>query len=227
MALDDVLRRNRNLIGSVMPIEINSGNALVFDFTANNREILKVFGRVQDFDKYVKKEIRDSSAVAGIGRYAEERVVYSKFPLFTGGEEPRTLHLGIDIFLPSGTRIFCPLPAILHSFCNNNKQGDYGPTIILEHALGGVTFYTLYGHLSLESLEGKVEGMKIEKGGAIGEIGSDEVNGRWPEHLHFQIISDMSGMKGDFPGVAKKSEARKYLELCPNPNLILNIPGLP
>jgi hypothetical protein len=53
-------------------------------------------------------------------------------------------------------------------------------------------------------------------------------NGQWPPHLHFQIVVDMEipiaiGRKGDYPGVCKLSEKEKYLNNCPNPDLILQM----
>jgi murein DD-endopeptidase MepM/ murein hydrolase activator NlpD len=42
----------------------------------------------------------------------------------------------------------------VHSFNYNTGLGDYGPTIILEHKIEDHKFYTLYGHLSLESIDG-------------------------------------------------------------------------
>ena len=48
-------------------------------------------------------------------------------------------------------------------------------------------------------------------------------NGGWPAHLHFQIIGDLMGFIGDFPGVAKQSEIEEWLERCPDPNLILGM----
>ena len=128
--------------------------------------------------------------------------------------------------LPAGSEIYSPLQAKVHSFQDNNHLLDYGPTIILEHELDGVVFYTLYGHLSRTSLTGLEAGKEIEKGQKIAELGTSNENGQWPPHLHFEIISDMLGKQGDFAGVAKVSEKEYYLNLCPNPNLILNLPNL-
>jgi len=161
----------------------------------------------------------------GIGRYAEDRVIYRRSQLFTEGEA-RSLHLGIDLWLRPGEIIFAPLDAVVHSYQNNAGFGDYGPTIILEHVLDGVNFYTLYGHLSMESLTDLNIGKTIKKGDKIATVGTYEVNGNWPAHVHFEIISDLLGKSGDFPGVAKPSERENYLELCLDPNLLLNIPKL-
>ena len=97
---------------------------------------------------------------------------------------------------------------------------------MLEHELEGIPFYTLYGHLSLASLDGLYEGREISQGTQLAEIGDEAVNGSWPPHLHFQVIRDMGGYRGDFPGVCKPSERAAYLQRCPDANLILGIKQL-
>jgi len=138
-------------------------------------------------------------------------------------EEPRRLHLGIDIWGPAGTKIFSPLDGLVHSFAFNNKDSDYGATLILVHSLGGIGFYTLYGHLSLNSIRNLQEGRHIRQGEVIGEFGMRFENGNWPPHLHFQLIRDMQGWKGDYPGVCKFTEKTKWLDNCPDPDLILQL----
>jgi hypothetical protein len=51
-----------------------------------------------------------------------------------------------------------PMNGLVHSFAFNNRLGDYGATIILVHQLIGKSFYTLYGHLSLNSIKNISEG---------------------------------------------------------------------
>jgi murein DD-endopeptidase MepM/ murein hydrolase activator NlpD len=75
----------------------------------------------------------------------------------------------------------------------------------------------------LESLDYLHVGKVFIKGEVIGTIGDNKINGGWPPHLHFQIISDMLDKKGDYPGVCSLVDRQRFLELCPNPNLILNI----
>src|SRR5207247_6541891 len=89
---------------------------------------------------------------------------------------------------------------------------------------GRVKFFTLYGHLSEDSLEGLYAGKLIKRGDRIASIGAPPTNGGWPPHLHFQIICDMLSKQGDFPGVAPASQRAVWLSICPNPNLILGIP---
>jgi 4-aminobutyrate aminotransferase-like enzyme/Ser/Thr protein kinase RdoA (MazF antagonist) len=97
-----------------------------------------------------------------------------------------------------------------------------------DSAVGGrsssVKFYTLYGHLTRESLKHLKLGQKIKRGQKFAAIGSAKVNGNWTPHLHFQIMVDTLGLDTDFPGVALPSQREVWLSLCPDPNLILNIP---
>ncbi len=58
-------------------------------------------------------------------------------------------------------------------------------------------------------------------------IGDSTINGHWPPHLHFQVITDLLGCSGNFPGVCTARDRAVWLDLCPDPNLILGIPNLP
>ena len=220
MNLTETLQRKREQIGRIFNLP-NAQNFFIFDFSASNKELQTMdMENAFQADQYVKKILRENSADVGIGKYAEDRVIYKHSPLFGTA---RTIHLGMDSFLPAGTPVLSPLPATVHSFQNNKGIGDYGPTIILQHSLDGITFFTLYGHLSLNSLNNKSAGQKIAQGEVIGEIGTTDINGNWPEHVHFQIIADMLGKDGDFPGVCSKQDREFYLNNCPNPNLILKL----
>jgi very-short-patch-repair endonuclease len=139
------------------------------------------------------------------------------------GAEPRRLHLGIDIWGKPYTKVMAPWDGIVHSFAFNNAFGDYGATIILTHNLEGQTFHTLYGHLSLNSIKNIQEGDVVRKGDVFCEFGIPFENGQWPPHLHFQLIVDMEGKKGDYPGVCKYSERQRYLDNCPDPDLVLGM----
>jgi very-short-patch-repair endonuclease len=135
----------------------------------------------------------------------------------------RSLHLGIDIWGKPYTKVIAPLNGIVHSFAFNNAFGDYGATIILTHNLDGESFHTLYGHLSLNSIKNIQEGDVVRKGDVIAEFGIPFENGQWPPHLHFQIIKDLQGMKGDYPGVCAVSEKEFYLNNCPDADLIVGM----
>lgn len=179
-----------------------------------------------DVTNLLNEVLAQSGATYGIGGYGEKRGWYARGEQFSQGEEVRSIHLGIDIWAPPGTPVYSPYDAVVHSVKDNALFGDYGPTIILQHELDGETFYTLYGHLSRESLEGKAAGLKIPAGAEIATLGAPPINGDWPPHLHFQVMLDMLGKVGDYPGVAAESQRDLFLALCPDPNLILRSPLL-
>jgi murein DD-endopeptidase MepM/ murein hydrolase activator NlpD len=159
------------------------------------------------------------------GGYGENRAIYDT-PIFNPpGQTPRTLHLGLDVFATAGTPVHCPLDGQVHSFQVNNSAKDYGPTIILEHSPApDLTFYTLYGHLSEDSLSGLATGQEIKAADTLGRLGDNDVNGGWAPHLHFQIMLDMLGKSGDFPGVCGIDEKETWLALCPDPRPLAGLP---
>jgi len=106
------------------------------------------------------------------GGYMEDRSIYDSPVFASGDQEPRTLHLGIDVFAAAGAPVFSPLEGLVHSFQVNGGELDYGPTIILEHSpTPDLTFWTLYGHLSEDSLLGLEEGDPISAGETLAELG--------------------------------------------------------
>lgn len=207
----------------VLPKTFHGATHWLFDLTASNEALTPELLRSESaFCNYISESMAQAGAVLGIGAYAEDRVIYRKSEVFSG-VEARSLHLGIDLWAPAGTPVYAPLDGTLHSFANNAASGDYGPTIILEHRFAGQLFYTLYGHLSLPSLQNLKVGMSIAAGQPLGSLGAWHENVHWPPHLHFQIIRDLEGRSGDFPGVCAPSESNKWLVLCPNPNLLLRL----
>ena len=173
-------------------------------------------------------QLENAAAQVGIGQYDEARLLYTT-PAFATGDkltdEHRTIHLGSDLFAKPGTPIYAPLKGQVYAFQNNAAAQDYGPVIVLEHRTADNTpFYTVYGHLSEASLEGLSKGKKIAAGDHLGEIGTAQVNGGWTPHLHFQIITDLLDLDGDFPGVCQASQRDLWKAFSPDPNLILRIP---
>src|SRR5262249_16187671 len=93
-----------------------------------------------------------------VGRYDEPRLLYQSEAFATGSRitaERRSVHLGLDLFAEVGTPVFAPIDGVVHAFADNNAPFDYGPVIVLRHQTDdGTPFFTLYGHLSRESLSG-------------------------------------------------------------------------
>ncbi len=177
------------------------------------------------FEGYIKEYLKENNSKVAYGGYNEVRGIYKRSTHFNqqDSETERNIHLGIDIWCDAGTEILSPLDGKIHSFKNNNNYGDYGPTIILEHMNNEVTFYTLYGHLTIDSLSNLKVGQNVCAGDSIAHLGDASVNGDYAPHLHFQIIKDMQGNVGDYPGVSSKRDLDFYLQNCPDPNFLLKI----
>ena len=216
--------------GTFAPVvDADFERSIVFDLSVGSAE----FGdpdELADTDAFTAKifmRMKATGVRVGIGRYNEARLLYTSDVFKSNDGERRTIHIGIDLFMKAGSPVFAPLDGVIHSFANNAAPLDYGPAIIVEHEeeRGRVRFFTLYGHLSEDSLEGLHPGKRVKRGDRIASIGAPPANGGWPPHLHFQIICDMLGKLGDFAGVAPASQRDVWLSICPDPNLILGIPG--
>jgi 4-aminobutyrate aminotransferase-like enzyme/Ser/Thr protein kinase RdoA (MazF antagonist) len=230
-AVIDWLRSQNRKFGSVISPDLRQAERTVFDLSIGSLWLGEEAGRspVEAMKNKIEGWRMKSPNGTGIGRYNEARLVYTSGLFQPKGEshgEARTIHLGLDVFIPPGSMVKAPLNGEVHSFKNNQGKLDYGPTIILRHRLegGDMEFFTLYGHLAASSLNGLYPGKSIKKGETFGHIGDCNENGGWPPHLHFQLITDMLDYRGDYPGVARPGERAVWLSLCPDPNLVTGIP---
>ncbi len=230
-ALAAWLTHNRATFGRLVEPDLDA--ALLFDLSVGSLEL----GNVADFatpEKLTRRlfdRLSAANAPLGLGRYNEARPFYHH-NLFkregNDGPEWRTVHLGVDLFMAPGSPVFAPLPGVIHSLKNNAGPMDYGPTLVLQHTpADGPTFFTFYGHLSLDSLEQWSAGDPVEQDACLGRVGDITINGGWPPHLHFQISTDMLDYQSDFPGLAAPSQRELWLSLCPDPGLMLNLPPHP
>ncbi|MCX8020086.1 MAG: peptidoglycan DD-metalloendopeptidase family protein [Chitinophagaceae bacterium] len=222
--LIEALLKHQKTFNKVVPYR-TACDLCPLDLSENNTELTEeVFSSPQKFSEYIFKKIRAAGAVFGFGGYGELRKVYCFSPVFDGkgqDDEPRRFHLGIDIWGKAGTEVMAPLDGIVHSFADNHRMGDYGPTIILQHQMDEFVFYTLYGHLSRSSLFALKKGNVIRGGQVFARLGAIEENVGWPPHLHFQIICNTGNYKGDYPGVCKFSEREQWMMNSPDADLIL------
>ncbi|WP_426063086.1 peptidoglycan DD-metalloendopeptidase family protein [Flavobacterium sp. DSP2-3-1] len=177
-----------------------------------------------DFEKYIESYLTENDAKVAYGGYNEIRNLYQRSEIFNDSKtEERNIHIGLDLWIKAGTPVLAAIDGFIHSFNYNTGVGDYGPTIILEHKIEDHKFYTLYGHLSLESISDIKIGDVYEKGQQIATLGDAAVNGDYAPHLHFQIIKEISNTFGDYPGVCSENNLKHYLENCPDPNILLKI----
>ncbi len=224
LQLAEILGRHSETFHPVVHFDPAKDRLFLFDFTEANRDLSP--GQISDtelFAQYINLKLKENDCRYGIGGYAEHRTLYARSRHFDTKEEPRRLHLGIDIWGAAGTPVMAPLDGVVHSFAFNNNDSDYGATIIISHQLDNCSFHSLYGHLSLNSIKNLREGTRISRGDVFTEFGMRFENGNWPPHLHFQVIIDMQDWNGDYPGVCKFSEKDSWLENCPNPDAILQL----
>lgn len=224
--LTEILKQHQGTFHPVVPFDPQTDRLLPLDFTAANTQLTdEILNDNNRFIQYINQQLSNAGARYGIGGYGEHRTIYSRSEVFDNSNcsEPRRLHLGTDIWGAPNTKVMAPLDGIVHSFGFHPELGNYGAVIILSHQLEGASFYTLYGHLSLGSIQNLTEGKRIGQGDVFAEFGIPQENGWWPPHLHFQVMQDMQGWKGDYPGVCAFSEREAWLQNCLNPDLILDL----
>jgi len=204
---------------------ISYNDYVSLDLSTSNPKLQNInVSSSKDLEMFIWHHTKKNNAKVAYGGYLEVRDIYNRSSYFNNQDvDKRNIHLGLDLWIASGTPVFAPLDGKIHSFNNNENYGDYGPTIILEHNFEAVTFYTLYGHLNLESIAQLSIGAMIKKGDQIATLGTAAVNGDYPPHLHFQIIKDIQHYKGDYPGVCAEKDLEFYKYNCPNPNLLLKL----
>lgn len=215
--LEHTLLRHRPAFHPIIE-SLRPDNLITLDLTANNASLATVdLTDTAAFDRWVQQQRQGK---IGIGGYLEDRVVYRRSNHYAGAE-PRSLHLGLDLWTEAGTSVHAPLPGTVHALADNQGFGNYGPTVILKHQLDDQTFYTLYGHLSRALLAALRVGQPIAAGAVVGEIGPYPENGDWPPHLHLQLITDLAAGQSDYPGVVAPAQRATYAALCPNPETLL------
>jgi murein DD-endopeptidase MepM/ murein hydrolase activator NlpD len=209
----------------VIENSISCSQYVPIDLSISNLDLSKIdMENAFDYETYIESILQKNNAKVAFGGYNEVRNLYQSSHLFNDdGKEERNIHIGMDLWIKAGTPVLAALDGIVHSFDYNAGKGNYGPTIILEHSIENHIFYTLYGHLSMESIAEIEIGTVFQKAQQIGVLGKPTENGGYSPHLHFQIIKKIEDFFGDYPGVCSKNDLDYYLENCPNPNLLLKI----
>ncbi|MFH6967312.1 peptidoglycan DD-metalloendopeptidase family protein [Flavobacterium sp. FlaQc-28] len=204
---------------------IDFSKYLLLDLSSTNTELVESKPEsAADFERFITGYLKRNNAEVAYGGYIEGRSLYRRSSIFRNDSiQERNIHIGLDLWTKEGTSVLAPLDGKVHSFKNNVGLGDYGPTIILEHEIENEIFYTLYGHLSLESIENLTVGAIFTKGEQIASLGNASVNGDYAPHVHFQIIRNLGDYWGDYPGVCNTNDLNFYIENCPDPNLLLKI----
>ena len=102
----------------------------------------------------------------------EAAVVTSTF----GAARGRSLHEGIDLSAPAGTRVVATAGGIVMTA---ERWGDFGRVVVIDHGAG---WQTRYAHLKRIKVK---KGRAVSRGQVIGTVGkSGNATGN---HLHYEI----------------------------------------
>ena len=201
---------------AVLPLDLGVGSPLVSSESAQNTPAAMA--------TRIDQRMAEVGADLAVGGYGEARLLYTE-PAYRDGrltDPQRSIHLGVDLSLPVGTPLYAPLAGVVHGFTHAPGRLDYGPVIVLRHQTDdGTPFYTLYGHLSPESLHGLAVETPIAAGQHFASVGAPPDNGDWWPHVHLQLITDMLDLPVNFDGACLPNQRATWLSLCPDPDLLL------
>ena len=169
----------------------------------------------------------DHDVELGIGPWGEKRIVYTSgifvSKLIDG--ERRDHHLGLDLFMPAGTKLCTPLAAVVRSADIEPHPLGYGCVVVLEHQPAGCPpFLTLWGHMASEAGHRLKPGDRLAAGALVGEMGPPAENGGWAPHLHFQISTDTTLSADDILGVGEARYLAVWAELFPDAATLAGLP---
>jgi len=158
-----------------------------------------------------------------IGQYLENRIA-----MLAGSsiaEEGRTYHLGIDVFTSGLDSLHTPAAGKVARIGREPGKHSYGYYAIVEHLFGNQRLYAFYGHLSSKLPEvGTVVGAG-QPFAQLGDFVGDE-NGGWSRHVHVQLLRELPEDTEPPIGYSSLENLSMNSERFPDPNLLLQIPGL-
>lgn len=161
---------------------------------------------------------KSENAELGIGPWGEKRAVYAgeMFQSKLIDKVRRTRHLGLDIFADAGTLVFTPLAGRVASVEIEREPLGYGCVVLIEHEPEpGITFSSLWGHLSHETAKHLKNGQTLAAGEKIGTLGAAHENGGWLPHLHLQLVAYSTDDIGPIPGVGEEAYLDVWSKLYP------------
>ena len=178
---------------------------------------------------WLQEQMEAAGASVAIGRYDEDRSCYDGEQFRTDAPETRSVHIGLDLFLPAETPLRAMLPGTVETVVDNAMPYDYGPTVITRHHTPeGVPFWVLYGHLSRRTLTTVTAAQSVDAGQVVAYVGDPTVNGGWAPHVHVQVITDLmtapgTAPDGNFEGAGEPSRMHLWRSIAPDANLLLRL----
>lgn len=220
------LERHAHAFSPIVRPQVTKPKVLVLDLTESGpdaREWAKLDAAAAE--NLIDKRVGEDRADFAIGLYGEDRAIYKGDAFDTASTARRTVHLGVDIFAPALEPVHAPFDGTVAFIHDDAVDFGFGPTVLLEHRTDeGDVFWTLYGHLSRESVAKLSIGQPIAKGEAFCALGAASENGNWAPHLHFQIVTDHLGLGGRMHGVGVRSHWQVWRDVSPDPSVVLGLP---
>ena len=149
-----------------------------------------------------------------VGRHGEGRLVHATG---AGPEEPASVHLGADVFVPARTPVLAPLAGRVI------RRGERELLLATEHGLtlrlaGLAPADELAAGDDVGAVAGPAEA--VAAGDAVGTVAEPASGDRLPAHLHVQLAA--AGIN-ELPGLVPASLAPAWLALCPDPGPLLGL----
>lgn len=128
-------------------LDLTTASSLTQLATSEEREAkqLEEMKRKLPWQKRKASPNNVSNHTFSVGRYDENRLNMYRSDLFDdikndldGYAGARTVHIGMDIDGPVGTKVYAFAGGIIHSAGYNAELGDYGNVIVIEHDLGNI-----------------------------------------------------------------------------------------
>ncbi|HET6620395.1 MAG TPA: aminotransferase class III-fold pyridoxal phosphate-dependent enzyme, partial [Dongiaceae bacterium] len=182
--------------------------------------------RPEEADRLWRAIAAKDGTELGIGPWGEQRPVYSSdaFRSLFDPDLRRTMHLGLDLFAPAGSNVRTPLDATVVDLYETDVPLDYGHAVLLRHEPEGLAFYSLWGHLSAQTVRDRKVGEQLRAGEVIGQLGDTHENGNWQPHVHIQLITYRPERAADIIGAGEPGYRDVWRDLFPDP---LDFAGLP
>ncbi|MDF2378992.1 MAG: hypothetical protein P1V18_02085 [Candidatus Gracilibacteria bacterium] len=196
------------------------GQPYLFDYSENNPRLWEVDVADQfSFQQSIDTTLSQFGAQWGIAGYLERRAsLLRNLPQMV--EEERFFHLGVDIFLPQDFMLHLPLRGEVVQQGYEEGKGNFGGFVLIRHDMGTSHFYSLWGHLRLDSLP--QVGSVVERGMPFAQVGDMSENGDWFYHTHLQVLTE----RGYKEGYLSKGYCRADLlptidQVCPSPLFLM------